>query len=139
MPTFDITMRTLYNILALLMLCCGVVACAVMDDNPLPSYEKTTIVRVGDMAPDFTVRTLAGNDVSLSDYQGKTLLLVFFSSGCKDCHAQLDVLDAVAARFADKNFDILAVSRGEDKQTTEQFVTSRGYGFTVALDPEKLA
>ncbi len=37
-------------------------------------------VNVGDKAPDFTLRSLDGQDVSLSDYRGKKLVLFMWAS-----------------------------------------------------------
>ncbi len=39
-----------------------------------------TVVNVGDEAPDFTLRSLDGNDVSLSDYRGKKLIVFMWAS-----------------------------------------------------------
>ncbi len=128
-------MRILSKILALLILGFCALGCSVLDADSMPSHEKTTIVRVGDVAPDFTVTTLAGERVSVSDYQGQTLLLVFFASWCPDCHELLARLEGVAERFADRKFDILVVSRGEERSDVYSFITSKNYEFTVALDP----
>lgn len=38
-------------------------------------------IGVGDTAPDFTLKTLEGNTVNLSDYQGKIVHLFFFGWG----------------------------------------------------------
>ena len=39
-----------------------------------------TAVNVGDEAPDFTLRSLDGNDVSLSGYRGKKLIVFMWAS-----------------------------------------------------------
>jgi peroxiredoxin Q/BCP len=36
------------------------------------------MLKTGDKAPDFTVKSDAGNDVSLADFRGKKVLLFFF-------------------------------------------------------------
>ena len=41
--------------------------------------------RVGDTAPDFTLSTLDGKTVSLSDYAGKPVVLNFWASYCHPC------------------------------------------------------
>lgn len=38
------------------------------------------VVNVGDKAPDFTLRSLDGRDVSLSDYAGKRVALFIWAS-----------------------------------------------------------
>ena len=40
----------------------------------------TAGVHVGDTAPDFTLRSLDGEDVSLSDYRGSKVVLFFWAS-----------------------------------------------------------
>ena len=38
------------------------------------------VVNVGDEAPDFTLRSLDGDEVNLSDYQGKKLVMFMWAS-----------------------------------------------------------
>ena len=38
------------------------------------------VVKVGDEAPDFTLRSLDGGEVSLSDYRGKKLVMFMWAS-----------------------------------------------------------
>jgi peroxiredoxin len=39
---------------------------------------KQVMLKPGDPAPDFTVRTHEGNEVRLSDYRGRTVVLWFY-------------------------------------------------------------
>lgn len=48
---------------------------------------------VGRKVPDFTLPSVAGGDVSLSDYLGKRLLLVFTQEGCSPCRELAPVLN----------------------------------------------
>ena len=58
-------MRKLIHTLSLIIALCGLM----------------TAQGVGDPAPDFTLTSLAGNSVSLSDYQGKVVFLFFLGYG----------------------------------------------------------
>ena len=55
----------------------GTVACAVLNAHQvLPPH---TQLKVGDMAPDFTLRSTTGQDVKLSSFRGKSnVVLAFF-------------------------------------------------------------
>lgn len=139
MSTFDKVMRNIYNIFTALLLLICVTGCSAMYDQEMPSYDKTTLVRVGADAPDFTVNTLDGSSVTLSQLQGRTVLLVFFASWCPDCHKQLDAIKAVQDNFDDEKFSILAISRGEEVATVREFVNSRGYTFTIGVDSDNTA
>ncbi|MGB8707343.1 MAG: TlpA disulfide reductase family protein [Dehalococcoidia bacterium] len=50
------------------------------------------ILQVGDKAPAFTLESIDGKNVSLSDFQGKTVLIVFTSVNCKECEKQMPYL-----------------------------------------------
>ena len=55
---------------------------------------------------DFTVKDMAGNEVSLSQYQGKILLIVNTSTGC-GFTPHYEPLEAMYADFREKGFEIL--------------------------------
>jgi peroxiredoxin len=50
------------------------------------------IPEVGDKAPDFTLESIDSESISLSDFQGKTVLIVFTSVNCKECEEQMPYL-----------------------------------------------
>jgi len=52
--------------------------------NPIP--------QVGDKAPAFTLEDIDGKNISLSDFHGKTVLIVFTSVNCKECETQVPYL-----------------------------------------------
>jgi len=52
----------------------------------------TQIPQVGDKAPAFTLESIEGKNISLSDFQGKTVLIVFTSVNCKECETQIPYL-----------------------------------------------
>ncbi len=50
------------------------------------------IPQIGDKAPAFTLESIDGKNISLSDFQGKTVLIVFTSVNCKECEIQMPFL-----------------------------------------------
>lgn len=46
---------------------------------------NVTAQKVGDIAPNFTISTLSGSDFTLSDHEGKVVLLFFFGNTCPSC------------------------------------------------------
>ncbi len=70
-----------------------------------------SMVRVGDIAPDFTVIDVAGKDVKLSDYKGKTVVLTVFPSiNTPVCAMQTRSFNRRATSLGD-DIVILTVSR----------------------------
>jgi len=55
--------------------------------NPIP--------QVGDKAPAFTLESIDGKKISMSDYKNKIVLIVFTSVDCENCEKQLPYIKAV--------------------------------------------
>ena len=100
--------------------------------------EATTLIHAGDVAPDFTVEMLDGSKVTLSELRGKVVLVGFWATWCPPCrqelsHMQKDVID----RFAGKELVVLPISRGEKRQTVEEYIAKMGYTFPIGLDGDQ--
>lgn len=51
-------------------------------------------IEKGDKAPDFTLPSLKnGNDVSLSDFKGKKVLLNFWATWCRPCETEMPAME----------------------------------------------
>jgi peroxiredoxin len=83
----------------------------------------------GSVAPAFTLPRLGGGEVSLSDYQGRQLLLVFSDPNCGPCEVLAPQLEA--ARQERPDLAILMVSRGEDAK--HEAKSRHGLAFPVGL------
>ncbi|MBR4843874.1 MAG: TlpA family protein disulfide reductase [Alistipes sp.] len=115
---------------------------ATATDSSVPTaqddIEATTLIHAGDMAPDFTVEMLDGSKVTLSELRGKVVLVGFWATWCPPCrqelsHMQKDVID----RFAGKELVVLPISRGEKRQTVEEYIAKMGYTFPIGLDGDQ--
>ena len=69
------------------------------------------MIAAGEPAPDFTLRDQDGKKVSLADYRGRKVLLVFypqdFSPVCSD---QLSVYQEVKPQIAEKGVEMVGIS-----------------------------
>lgn len=92
--------------------------------------------KIGAPAPDFTMPSLDGKAVSLSDYRGKVVLLNFFATWCPPCRAEMPDLAAAYKGLKDRGLEIVAVNLQEDQPTVSGYAKSLGLTFTVLLDRE---
>lgn len=100
--------------------------------------DQTTLVKVGEQAPDFTVTMFDGEPVTLSSLRGKVVLLNFWATWCPPCREELThVQSQIIDRFKDKEFIFLPVSRGETREAVEAFRTQMGYTFPMGLDSDQ--
>lgn len=101
-------------------------------DGVIDHGDHTHDIAIGKPAPAFTLKNLAGDEVSLSDYQGKYVLINFWATWCGYCDLEMPDLQI----FNDEHEDIvvLAIDVNEKKEDVEDYITKGGYTFDVVLD-----
>jgi len=92
-------------------------------------------------AIDFTLKSLDGKTVKLSDLKGKIVVIDFWATWCGPCRASFPTLQKVADKYRDNpNIVILAIDTREDVKIEEQiakvkeFIEKNKYTFTVLFD-----
>ncbi len=95
--------------------------------------------QVGDVAPNFTLTTLDGKQVSLSDYRGKPVMLNFWYATCPGCLAEIPGMQQFYAsqQSAGKDLVILGINSVDNAQTAQQFVQQEGMTYPVVLDNQQ--
>lgn len=89
------------------------------------------------MVPDFTLKDLDGNDVSISDYRGKIIILNFWAVWCKYCVEEMPDFDKLDKELAeDGDAVILAVNVQEPYETVNKFISENDFGLKVLLDED---
>jgi len=61
--------------------------------------EETQKLHIGDIAPAFTAQDTLGNDISLSDYKGKYVVIDFWASWCPDCRREIPALKKMYRKY----------------------------------------
>ena len=89
------------------------------------------------LAPDFTVVDGDGNEVKLSDFFGKPIVLNFWASWCGPCKSEMpDFDETYQERGAEIQFLMVNMTDGyqETLEKAKAFVADSGYGFPVFYD-----
>lgn len=74
-------------------------------------------IKIGDKFVDFTMPNLKGENVSLSGYKNKYILLDFWGSWCSPCREENPKLVKTYQEFRNKGFEILGVSVETNKES----------------------
>ena len=88
---------------------------------------------IGKLAPDFTLKGLDGQEVTLSSLRGKAVLLNFWASWCGPCRIEMPFFQEIYEKWTGGQLVLLAVNLQEDPGEVREFVESAGYSFPVLL------
>lgn len=88
----------------------------------------------GQKAPDFTLKDINGNQVSLSSFKGKVVLLNFWATWCPPCKAEMPSMNRLQQLLKNKGFVILAVSTDRAVVDVKDFLKKNPVNFTVLAD-----
>lgn len=83
-------------------------------------------------APEFTLQSLQGDQVSLSELRGQVVLINFWATWCGPCRLELP---AVQARYNQGGFAVLAVDFNESAEQVQTFADELGLDLPILLDP----
>lgn len=107
-----------------LLIACGKEEEKSNQQNQSSQTQQATVkqVVIGAEAPDFTLQSMDGKEVKLSDYKGKKVYLKFWASWCGPCRKSMPELMELAAK-KDRDFEILSVIAPglQGEKTVEQF------------------
>jgi len=88
-------------------------------------------------APDFTLKDLNGQDVTLSAFRGKIVMVNFWATWCGPCKKEMPFFQAISDNWSQEDLKILAISK-EGTATVFNWKNSQEevYTFTFLLDSE---
>jgi cytochrome c biogenesis protein CcmG/thiol:disulfide interchange protein DsbE len=93
-------------------------------------------INVGNRARDFTLSSLDGSEVSLSDYRGDVVLVNFWATWCAPCRAEIPALEAAYQARKDDGLVVLGVNIQESSQVIEPFAEEFAMSYPVLLDEQ---
>ncbi len=130
------THKGYFDLFAISLLILGAVWIAV---SRLPTTEKEiaqAAPQAGFLAPDFTLNSLSGETVTLSELHGHPVLVNLWASWCGPCRAEMPAIQRVYDQYRDRGFVVLAVNATlqDSLQDAQAFVDEFSFTFPVLLD-----
>ena len=99
-------------------------------------YENNYLVKVGDVAPDFTLPLTDGTEFTLSKNRGKVVMLQFTASWCGVCRKEMPFIerDIWLPNKDNKDFVLVGIDREEPLEEVKKFAETTGVTYPLALD-----
>lgn len=92
-------------------------------------------VTIGDIVPDFSVKTVGGKQISMRDLRGKTVVVNFWIVTCNPCMRELGrVKKELIDVFDEDKFVFLAIGAGQTMENAEWFGKKANAGFDLCYD-----
>jgi peroxiredoxin len=100
--------------------------------------DRGYIVKIGDEAPNFTIKYIDGKTAQLNDIKGKTVMLQFTASWCSVCRKEMPFIESdIWQKHRDKeNFVLIGIDLKENVETVEAFTASTGISYPITLDED---
>ncbi|MSR42173.1 MAG: TlpA family protein disulfide reductase [Phycisphaerales bacterium] len=97
-------------------------------------------VKVGDVAPAFTLKNAEGVEVTQASLLGKVVVLDFWATWCGPCKAAMPELQKISDDYKDKGVIVYGVNMSErTPDAGTKYMTKKGFTYGCLLEGEKLA
>lgn len=97
------------------------------------------MLAAGQKAPDFTLKDKNGNDISLSDFRGKKVVLYFYpKDNTPGCTRQACAFSGLYSEFQKRGIEVIGISK-DSAASHAKFAEKHGLDFILLSDPELTA
>jgi len=102
----------------------------------LPGQSTVPPPKVGAAAQNFTLTTVDGKTVTLDQYRGKPVWLVFGASWCAACQAEIADVQAASQKYGKDGLVVLGVNINEGQDAVRSYASRVGITFPVGADAQ---
>lgn len=96
---------------------------------------RDTSAKEGDQAPQFSIQTDDGRQITPENFGGRVLVLNFWATWCPTCVEEIPSLDQFQKHFAKSGVVVVGVSVDKNAQKYHNFLSRIPVSFETARDP----
>jgi len=94
----------------------------------------THAAEMNEAAPDFTLKSLGGENLKLSEMAGNVVLINFWASWCGPCREEMPLLNALHNKYEPLGFTVWGVNVEENSANAQGFLNDFPVDFPILLD-----
>ncbi|MFJ7975208.1 TlpA disulfide reductase family protein [Peribacillus sp. JNUCC 23] len=101
------------------------------------SRQTQPVVKIGKPAPNFELTTLSGEQIKLSDYRGKVVILNLWATWCPPCKAEMPEMQSFYEKSRNSDITLLSVNltaQEKNEKAVADFVANYQLTFPILLD-----
>ncbi|MDQ3044435.1 MAG: TlpA family protein disulfide reductase [Chloroflexota bacterium] len=98
--------------------------------------ELATAPETGNLAPNFRLHNLAGEEVLLSDLRGRPVFLNFWATWCFSCITEMPAMQRLADRYGE-DVIVIGVNVGQSAEVAREFAAREEIRYPLLLDLEQ--
>jgi len=91
------------------------------------------------LAPAFTLEDINGRPLSLTDYQGKVVLLDFWATWCAPCLEEIPHFVEMQQKYGPQGMQVIGISMDDNAKPVQAFYQQQKMNYPVAIGDAKLA
>jgi len=93
------------------------------------------------LAPNFSLKTLDGQEITLSELKGKVILLDFWATWCGPCRESIPHLVQIYKSNQEKGFELIGMNLDKKGEVdmVRHFVRSMDIPYPITMTPEDVA
>lgn len=92
-------------------------------------------IKVGEKAPDFTLKDVNGKPVKLADYVGKSVIMLdFWATWCNVCKREMPVLEKVYKEYKPKGVEFFGICLDENLVQIKKVLEQKGVTYQTLID-----
>ncbi|UJF21178.1 TlpA family protein disulfide reductase [Shewanella sp. OMA3-2] len=89
---------------------------------------------VGDIAPDFTLKNMQGNNLNLAEQRGEIIVINFWASWCGPCRKEMPVLQKLQDKYQDLGVQVWGINVEQENQAGKDFLADLDLSFSIFFD-----
>lgn len=98
------------------------------------AFNPANAANIDKPAPDFTLKSLGGKNLKLSEYAGDVVMLNFWASWCGPCRKEMPLLNDLHKKYESLGFVILGVNVEQELKLAKSFLKETPVSFPIVFD-----